>query len=87
MRGGAFFQLTMRPDWRYKSLTSKEGTKQMTKTAFTDLELHMILQALRVKIKADFAAEQSGEINGMFIQDYVKLRRKVEKMHEACFTD
>ncbi len=59
----------------------------MTKAAFSDRELHMILQALRVKIESDLAAEQAGEINGTYINDYVKLRRKVEKMHEACFTD
>jgi hypothetical protein len=59
----------------------------MTEAALTDRELHMILQALRVKIKTDLAAEQAGEINGTYINDYVKLRRKVEKMHEASFAE
>lgn len=59
----------------------------MTDAAFTDRELHMILQALRVKIETDLARAQAGEIYGMFIRDYAGLRRKVEKMHEACFTE
>lgn len=59
----------------------------MAEAAFTDRELFMIADALRVSIKADRAAERAGEINGIFIDDYEELRGKVLAMHAACFAD
>ena len=59
----------------------------MAETTYTERELFMLTEALRVKIKADRTAERTGEINGIFIGEYAKLRGKVLTLHAACFAD
>ncbi len=59
----------------------------MAEATFTERELFMITEALRVKIKADRTAERAGESNGFFIDEYAALRGKVLAMHAACFAD